>query len=177
MESKKTDYRSYSYAGKLLDDARVALNNDPLMDVARKERRNVLAVSILIVLLCREFIDLSEFSLAGAAINGKEENSILSVLLVLDLYFLLAFMFYGISDFVPSRGRYLQIVHNEVTSHFKGDPEAEVLIPEHRKYWISYFRFMFRITAKCWIRILFDLVLPFLLGLSAIMLGVRTLVM
>ena len=75
------------------------LLDDPLSDITRKERRNLLLVSVLGILVSCGDMMPKKISAIGIVLTGNDHVCwILGMLILTVLYFLVAFLVYGSSD-------------------------------------------------------------------------------
>ena len=76
---------------------------DPLSEETRKERRNLLAVSALGIVMVKSGLIPSKISALGIEFSQADQNVLLYALAIITIYFLLAFIFYALSDFMNYR--------------------------------------------------------------------------
>lgn len=88
--------------------------SDPLSEVTRKQRRSLMAISLLSFVVVQLGIIPEEITAIGFKFSMAEGNTTFLVLTLLIIYFIIAFVIYSASDFVTWR---LQI--QEATKKFK----------------------------------------------------------
>ena len=92
---------------------------DPLSDVTRKERRNVLIASTVALSVVLMGLIPSKVSALGIELGAPAQKSFLVLVAALVLYFLLAFVIYGLTDlFVrisAHRGRHFSVIVDGVS--------------------------------------------------------------
>ena len=71
---------------------------DPLSEVTRKERRNLLAVSVIGIVIDKIGLVPTKITALGIEFSQSDKSGLLAVLAVIIFYFLLAFLIYCISD-------------------------------------------------------------------------------
>ena len=76
---------------------------DPLSDVTRKERRTLLGVSALGIVIVKSGLVPSKISALGIEFNQADQQALLRALAAVTVYFLAAFFIYGTSDLVAWR--------------------------------------------------------------------------
>lgn len=137
---------------------------DPLSDIIRKERRNLLITSAIGFLV--SFVGLVPTKIVhfGIELSNLEQKSFLCILGAISIYFWCAFLVYGLSDFLIWRLRYqdfLTAVHRRNEGWTYEDQvnydEMHQNIP--RIHWLYSFS-----NPLCWARIGFDFLVPILMG-------------
>lgn len=76
---------------------------DPLSEVTRKERRILLGVSALGIIVAKTGLIPSKITSLGIEFSSTDQRSLVWVLGAITVYFLSAFVIYAISDFVAWR--------------------------------------------------------------------------
>ena len=76
---------------------------DPLSDVTRRERRSLLAASVVGVTMVKTGLVPEKISALGVELSKVNQRSLLIVLASMTLYFLIAFILYASSDFLAWR--------------------------------------------------------------------------
>jgi hypothetical protein len=84
------------------------LVQDPLGDVTRKERRLLLGVSVLGVALVKTGLVPSKITALGIEFGKTDQRALMTIFGLVTLYFLVAFVIYGASDFIAWRSAFLQ---------------------------------------------------------------------
>jgi hypothetical protein len=72
--------------------------SDPLSDVTRKERLYLLAVSIIGIAIVKTGLIPTEITTLGVKFEEANQNTLLSILALVGLYFLAAFLIYAVAD-------------------------------------------------------------------------------
>jgi len=80
-----------------------ALLQDPLTEVTRRERRNLLAISVLAMVIVHAGIIPTRLSALGVEFGRADQRRLLLILSLAVLYFLVAFVLYAFSDFLAWR--------------------------------------------------------------------------
>ena len=78
---------------------------DPLSDIARKERRNLLIASTAGILVATMGLVPTRLSILGNEFSALEQNHFVIVVASVIAYFVVAFLVYGVSDFLISRNK------------------------------------------------------------------------
>ena len=141
--------------------------NDPLSDITRKERRNLLTAGVLGAFVVWTGLVPTKVATLGIELNLMEQKYFLILLGLVVLYFLVAFLLYGMADYFIWREKYREYLVNieieidsiSVSSELNpNDPEERVpIIP-----WIYSYS---DLLAKS--RMIFEYALPVLVGISA----------
>jgi hypothetical protein len=76
---------------------------DPLRDLTRKERRNLLGVSIVSIGIVKTGLVPTEISSLGIKFGPFEQSALLKVLAACVGYFLVAFVVYAVTDWLAAR--------------------------------------------------------------------------
>jgi hypothetical protein len=76
---------------------------DPLSDVTRTERRNLLGVSAIGIVIAKSALVPSKITALGIEFDPSDQRALLKMLAAIVFYFLLAFVIYAISDLVEWR--------------------------------------------------------------------------
>lgn len=79
---------------------------DPLSDVARKERRMLLGISVLSIFIAKTGLIPTKISALGIDLEKTNQNAFLVVMALIVLYFVAAFLIYGLADFLAWRVSY-----------------------------------------------------------------------
>ena len=83
---------------------------DPLSEVTRTERRNLLGVSAIGIVIARSGLVPSKITALGIEFGPSDQRALLKIVAAIVLYFLLAFLIYAISDMVAWRSSFHQAV-------------------------------------------------------------------
>ncbi len=101
---------------------------DPLSEVTRKERRALLAVSLLSLALVQTGLLPTEISALGIKFNSTDQKALLKLLAVVIGYLSIAFILYAASDFLAWRlalNRVIRDVHLRRSRLTAEEREAE----------------------------------------------------
>ena len=79
------------------------LASDPLSDIARKERRALVAVSALGLIIAKSGLIPLRISALGIEFDPTDQDVLVNAVAFAVLYFLVGFMIYGSQDFAASR--------------------------------------------------------------------------
>ena len=138
---------------------------DPLSDVSRRERRNLLIASTVGVLIAQVGLVPTHISALGIDFPAPAQSSFLLLVAAVVGYFVIAFLIYAFADFIlwrKKRHDYLVAVEIELDSMTPDDVEMQRLnVPS-----ISwYYRWS---PAAAYARVFFEFVIPLLVGLYAL---------
>jgi len=151
---------------------------DPLSDVTRKERRSLLGVSALGIVMVKTGLVPSKISALGIDFSPTDQKTILRAVAVVVGYFLVAFLVYAASDFFAWRYALRSAVREAVIKReeeeLKGaedwnkrvaDRVDEVLRHQFGRE-LEYWRFGIKPVST--LRATFEFILPVLVGTYAI---------
>src|SRR2546423_1716731 len=96
-----SDVRNYSMSGP----SPTELLFDPLSDVARKERRNLLIASTVGILVATTGLVPTRLSTLGIEFSPPEQTYFVILMAGVIAYFVIAFVVYGVSDFLISHNK------------------------------------------------------------------------
>jgi hypothetical protein len=105
-----------------------ALLDDPLKEITRKERKLLLAVSVLGIFLVKTGLIPTQISALGIQFTQTNQKGFLWVVSVVDIYFLCAFIIYATSDFLAWRKALLQEFKSEFQEYY--DKQAKLIQQE-----------------------------------------------
>jgi len=97
------------------------LIRDPLSDVTRKERKFLMGVSIVGITIVKAGLVPSKISALGIEFQPVHQNSLLTILALINLYFLVAFVIYSVSDFLSWRIAYIDKIRMLLHGRAKSD--------------------------------------------------------
>ena len=142
---------------------------DPLSEVTRTERRTLLGVSAVGIVIAQSGLVPSKISALGIEFDRTDQSALLKMLAVIVVYFLVAFLIYATSDFVAWRTSYHYAVREwRKRGALMNDQEREVEEHAMRDYlrrWALWSR-VGRPTSV--LRALFEFVVPIFVGLYAV---------
>lgn len=148
--------------------------NDPLSTVTRRERKFLLVSSITGITIVKTGFIPSKISALGIEFAQTDQNSLLFVIGLVILYFLIAFLIYGTSDFLIWRLNYSSVLQDAMINQWKSDVEKTPVMEMSgyiAKHLDSGFlaRVSFYVTQiVSWLRAVFEFLLPIFLGIYAI---------
>ena len=145
-----------------------AMLRDPLTDVARKERRSLLGISMVAVLVGKTGLVPEKIENLGITFTAPERAALLWVLLAIVVYYTFAFVSYATSDLLTYRHavhlgrqeiRRQRLADANVKDNLTkpGDPEAS-----------SPWRLTRWVTPASVFRAIFDFVVPVLVAIYAL---------
>ena len=159
-----------------------SLLRDALSEVARKERRSLLGISLFGITIAIGGMVPSKIPSLGIEFQLANQQALLLIVASIILYFIVAFIIYAASDYlswkleIKSWALEKAVSENEEVYHYycpqPGTCEEEIerdMGKLHKKYRI-YFRLVAPISI---VRALFDFGLPLAVGASALFLLVR----
>ncbi len=156
------------------DTPRKVTLNDPLSMVTRRERKFLLVSSITGITIVKTGFIPTKISALGIEFAKTDQNSLLFVLGLIILYFLIAFLIYGTSDFLIWRLTYSSALQDAMINKWKSDVEKTPVM-EMSGYIAKYLSrgFLSRVTLHLtqivsWLRVVFEFILPIFLGIYAI---------
>lgn len=79
---------------------------DPLGEITRKERRNLLIAGTVGVLVAKAGLVPSKISALGIDLSAPAQDAFVMLVGLVIVYFLCAFIIYGVSDFFAWRKKY-----------------------------------------------------------------------
>jgi hypothetical protein len=79
---------------------------DPLSQVTRNERRMLLAISVLSIFIARTGLVPTKISALGIDLEKTDQQAFLLVMALVVAYFVIAFVLYGMTDFLSWRLSY-----------------------------------------------------------------------
>lgn len=92
---------------------------DPLSEVTRRERRFLLGVSLIGIVLVKSGLIPQKIAGLGIEFTSTDQRSFLLAVLAVVCYFLVAFLIYGSSDFIAWRIALHDALIPELTHEFK----------------------------------------------------------
>ena len=106
------------------------LLGDPLAEVTRKERRMLLGVSVLGIALVKTGLVPTKISALGVEFDKTNQQALLTILAIVALYFLVAFVIYAGADFLAWRRALVAYRVERMREHARLQRE---LTPDHLK--------------------------------------------
>ena len=92
--------------------------SDPLSDITRKERRNLLLASTVGVYVSWTGLVPTQIATLGIVLSINEQRNFLVLLSIVILYFLVAFITYGVADY---------FIYREKRRNYEVGVESEIL--------------------------------------------------
>jgi len=92
--------------------------SDPLSEISRKERRNVLVASTVGLLVSTMGLVPTKLAAFDIELSAPAQNSFVGIVALVIAYFTIAFMVYGVSDLFIWRKRYQDYL---VAAHFRNE--------------------------------------------------------
>lgn len=89
-----------------MSDALQVSLKDPLNEVTRKERRMLLGVSVFSTFIAKSGLIPAKIQALGIELGQGDQQAFLVVMMLVVLYFLVAFVLYGLADFLSWRLSY-----------------------------------------------------------------------
>lgn len=89
------------------------LLQDPVSEATRNERRSLLGISTVAIAIVKTGLVPSKISALGIEFSEADKSTLLWILTAVVLYFLLAFLIYGLSDFLAWRLAYRSAFQKE----------------------------------------------------------------
>ena len=97
------------------------LLDDPLKEVTRKERKMLLAVSVLAIVLVKTGLVPTKISALGVEFNETHQQALLLIVSLVDIYFLSAFVIYASTDFFVWRKAIVKASRDEIRQHYDNE--------------------------------------------------------
>jgi hypothetical protein len=148
----------------------ISLHADPLSDFARKERRHLLASSLLGFLVSQEGLVPAHPSIFGFEFSQPSPRAFEWIVVAIIVYFLIAFFIYGLSDFFGWMKRYQDYIE-------KVEVEGRNWTEEDQQ---AYDDLHADIPVRAWLysgskpvavaRVIFEFIIPILAGLVSLIL-------
>lgn len=148
--------------------------SDPLSEVTRKERRNLIGAGIVFICVIKLGLVPSKISALGIELSAPAQDAFLSIFSLIVAYFLCAFGLYAISDILVWRKRYQEYIGRDYVSDIVEDISSGKLenvdkLKQHVSHlsWICTYPSIVSIA-----RAIFEFILPVLIGVYSIALYV-----
>lgn len=142
--------------------------SDPLSEVSRRERRNLLLTSLTGILIAKVGLIPSRISALGIEFTLLEQQALMTSVSFVIGYFVLAFILYGLADFFVWRDKYQKYIEDSAIKSLNWSKvnqdnydELHSIIP--KAIWLYS---KSKILAK--VRVMFDFLFPIILGVTAI---------
>ncbi len=139
---------------------------DPLSEVTRNERRSLLAIGTLGVVLVQTGMVPEKIDALGIEFSVADQRAILSIVALGTAYFLLAFVIYAASDFIAWRLAYRESIRRYIVQRDRPEPNASDINAEAIKLLGPVDRRIPPLTRPVsFLRAVFEFVLPILFGI------------
>lgn len=154
------------------------LLGDPLDEVTRRERRSLLGVSVIGIVLVKTGLVPSKITALGIEFSPADQRSLLLVFSLIVFYFLAAFIVYGVSDYLAWKiALRRQLNENIRTLLDQRRPEKirpkDTVAHDVWKQVDDRYRSKLNPTFVSVTRALFEFLLPIVVGIYAIVLLLR----
>ena len=150
-------------------DKKDVLLHDPLSEVTRKERRMLLAVSMVGIILVKMELVPTKISALGIEFAETNQKALLSILALAVIYFIIAFIIYAASDFLAWRKSIRANLIDTVLERANKEKENPALISREREIIMKYGqseRYLFVLSKPVSAaRALFEFLLPVIVGI------------
>jgi hypothetical protein len=141
---------------------------DPLSEVTRRERRMLLGVSVLSIFIAKTGLVPEKISALGVELAKTDQKAFLGIMVFVVLYFVTAFIVYGLTDFLAWMLSYnlgakaaLQMSIGQVDQKIRGI-EEEPIIRAPNSWFYPWLRRL--TTPLSLVRAGFEFVLPLVVG-------------
>lgn len=142
--------------------------SDPLSDVARKERRNLLIASITGILIATAGLVPKHISALGIEFSPLAQNAFVILAALVVVYFVFAFAIYGISDFFIWRKKYQDYLV-AVEAEMQGWTEEDQHYHDELHHYVPRIDWLYNWSKPAaFARIIFEFVLPVIVGIVSI---------
>jgi len=143
------------------------LVRDPLSRVTRAERRTLLGVSAIGLVIARSGLVPSRISALGIEFDRADQSALLGMLAAVVTYFLIAFLVYAFSDFVAWRLAFRSAAVR-MSQAYRKRSEADIadeqeLLDDLSGRWSQRASFLAIVT-----RGMFEFVVPIVIGIVAV---------
>ena len=140
---------------------------DPLSDVARRERRNLLASSTIALLIVHVGLIPERISAFGIELSAPAQSALLLMLVAVVIYFMVAFVIYGFADFLVWRHKYHDYLENRENKFQNWTMDDQRRYDELRQR-VPSIAWLYSVSKPvAYIRVVFEFLLPFVLGIYA----------
>lgn len=141
---------------------------DPLNDVSRRERRNLLATSTFAILTAHADLVPKQISTLGIELTNMDQSAFLTLFSAVVIYFLVAFAIYGFADFLVWAHKYREYQEKAVSADLDWTQDDQHQHDQLRRHLPSV-AWLYSISKPAaYLRIAFDFPLPMLVALYAI---------
>jgi hypothetical protein len=157
---------------------------DPLSEVTRRERRMLLAVSMIGITLVKMQLVPTRISALGIEFEKTDQQSLLIILAFIVIYFVVAFILYAGADFLAWR----KVIRQDVIDALMGPPEKGRINPVPFRETVPYREprddyikiagrgyYLYKLTGPIsFLRATFEFILPVIVGIFSIFFYLQT---
>lgn len=148
---------------------------DPLSEVTRVERKTLLGVSTIGIMIAASGLVPSKISALGIEFDRANQAALLRLLSGVVAYFLTAFVVYAISDFVSWRVSFHNAVFDWILTRRLSADDEQYLLEHHGWQFFRQARFWSAaIGPVSIVRALFEFLVPVIIGICAVTILLRT---
>lgn len=141
---------------------------DPLSEVTRKERRNLLLASTAGVLVAKMGLIPARISVLGVEFSPPAQQAFISLMSLIVGYFILAFVFYGMADFFVWRKKYQNYLVTSKSESLIWTQEDQFNY-EELHHGIPRAAWLYTMSKPvAFVRVAFEFFFPLIIGITAI---------
>jgi hypothetical protein len=142
---------------------------DPLSEVTRKERRALLAASTVTIVVTKTGLIPSKIEALGISFSPGDQHSLLLVLGAVVLYFLVAFITYGLSDFLAWKLAFNVSIRDRMERDFLAKKKNKDLDEKLRDVFLRNSRTLLAaVRPISFLRTVFEFVVPIAIAVFAL---------
>lgn len=138
---------------------------DPLSQISRIERRNLLVASTIGLLVGHVGLVPNHISALGLDFNTPSQNAFLVLLSLVIIYMTVAFSIYSTADYFIWRKRYYDHLVNQHYEYSNWTEEDQDAYDDLRKSVAPIHWYWQKAPVVAWLRIIFEFALPIVVGL------------
>ncbi|MCX6120985.1 MAG: hypothetical protein NTX44_05155 [Ignavibacteriales bacterium] len=154
----------------IFDEFPIVKIKDPLSEVTRKERRSLLGVSILGLLVVKIGILPEEITALGIKFTVNEQSGLITLFVLIILFYLIAFLIYALSDFIAWRLAFLSAVTNSIKESRKQPVKDSMTMEDGLRFSILQKKWATIATPTSVARAFFEFIVPIVITLYSIIL-------
>lgn len=109
------------------------LLQDVLRDVTRKERRTLLGLATVAIIIAKENVKLSSINVLGLNLGNTDNDRLLFLMGLVVVYFFVAFIIYAALDLVSWRFTVADMKSKEAAENYQRDSEKQKESKEEQK--------------------------------------------
>lgn len=141
--------------------------SDPLSQITRIERRNLLITSTAGILVAKGGLIPTQISALGITLSAPNQSAFIVVMALTVVYFLCAFVVYGVADFFIWRKKYQDYLEH-VESYLDNWSQEDQYRHDERRGKIPEIAWLYRgASPVAYIRAFFEYFIPILAGFYA----------